>query len=527
MSTTSSTHTGKTNADAASRRVTTPLRFVMLAPGSTGDVRPLLAVCRRLCHEGHCVHFAAHEVFRAAVEAANDDSDSDGDSDCSAAQTAGAAVPDGGPRQHDAIQDEAGKAASRSCRGIVTFCPVHGAPLAGQQPGAVLGGSAAAEVWARQLADYSAAAAAAAPVDVVVFNWFGVAGLHLAESLRVPALALWPGAPLTRTRAFACPLMPSKAAYDTGDAALRGYVMLEALLWRTAEAPINAWRQGTLGLAPMRDELGHFAAMARSKCPVLYGFSPHVVPPPTDFPSRVIICGDLRLRALRAWMPPPRLRQFLEGRGTCHLVSVNRLKADCCTAGGAPVLYCGFGSAALRDGAAIAAACVAGGAAAGCSVLLAGGLGGGLPRPDGAAGDGAEGDAIDACDADVFYLQEAPHDWLLPRCAAMIHHGGAGTCHAALRASTPQVLCPLQYDQAFWARRMTSLGVAPPPLDVHAFTADAVAEAVRRALSEPICSRAAAVASEVAKEADGAMVAASFICAYVPAARDKMQQAAA
>ena len=192
------------------------------------------------------------------------------------------------------------------------------------------------------------------------------------------------------------------------------------------------------------------------------------------------------------------------------------------------MLHCGFGSAALRDGAAIAAACVAGGAAAGCRVLLAGGLGGGLPRPDGAACDGVEGDAIDACSADVFHMHEAPHDWLLPRCAVVLHHGGAGTCHAALHAGTPQVLCPLQYDQPFWAQRMNSLGVAPPPLEIDNFTADAVAAAVRRALSERIRSRAAAMATELAGETDGAVVAADFICAYVPAARDKMkrQQAA-
>ena len=190
------------------------------------------------------------------------------------------------------------------------------------------------------------------------------------------------------------------------------------------------------------------------------------------------------------------------------------------------MLHCGFGSAALRDGAAIAAACVAGGTAAGCRVLLAGGLGGGLPRPYGAACDGIDGDGLDACDADVFYMHEAPHDWLLPRCAVVLHHGGAGTCHAALHAGTPQVLCPLQYDQPFWAQRMNSLGVAPPPIDVDNFTADAVTSAVRRALSEPICSRAAAMANELAGEADGASIAADFINAYVPAARDKTKQQA-
>ena len=316
MSTTSSTHEGNFNVEATSTSVTKPLHLVLLAPGSTGDVYPLLAVCRRLLLDGHYVHFAAHEAFRAAVEATNED---DSDSDSSRSHTATIAPGIGCTRQHDAIWHDAAKNASRPCRGTVTFWPVRGAPLAGQQ-GTVLGGSAAAELWASQLADYSAAAAA--PVDAVLFNWFGVAGVHLAEFLGVPAIALWPGAPLTPTKAFPCPLIPSKTASGTGDATMLGYVVLEALLWRTAEAPINAWRQETLGLAPMRDERGHFAAMARSKCPVLYGFSPSVLPPPTDFSTRVIICGDWRLRVPRKWTPPPRLRQFLERPGTYTCMGV-------------------------------------------------------------------------------------------------------------------------------------------------------------------------------------------------------------
>ena len=319
---------GNIAAAAHGGSVTPPLHILMLAPGSRGDASPLLAVCRLLMLDGHCVRFAAHEVFRADVEALND-GDGDGDSRddsvsscCATAAAPGHACP---PRR-DAAQHSVGGAASQPsrpcCRGNVIFYAVHGAPSTPAGPGdvAAVAGAAALEHWARQLADYSAAAAAAPPVDAVLFNWFGTAGVHLAESLGVPALALWPGAPLTRTRAFTCPLLPSQSACSAvaSDTALRSYVMLEALLWRTAAEPINAWRTGTLRLPPMRDELGHFAAMARSRCPVLYGFSPRVVPPPTDFPARVIICGDWSLRASRTWAPPPRLRQFLECPGA-HL----------------------------------------------------------------------------------------------------------------------------------------------------------------------------------------------------------------
>jgi UDP:flavonoid glycosyltransferase YjiC (YdhE family) len=42
------------------------------------------------------------------------------------------------------------------------------------------------------------------------------------------------------------------------------------------------------------------------------------------------------------------------------------------------------------------------------------------------------------------------HAELLPRCAALVHHGGAGTTAAALRCGTPQVVCAFQFDQHHW-----------------------------------------------------------------------------
>ena len=255
-----------------------PLSLLVLAPGSRGDVQPLLAVVRLLLRGGHSVRFVCHDAFRESVEALNAD---DGDG---------------------------------SLRGVVRFCRVAGTPRAGQRDGTSTSGAAAEEAWRQQLADYSAAAALA-PLDAVLFNWFGMAGVHLAESLQVPVLALWPGAPVTRTRAFACPLLPGLAASAGKDAALLGYVSLEAMLWRASEVPLNAWRQDVLGLAPLRDGLGHFAAMARAKVPVLYGYSARACPPPADWPARVLTVGPWSLPSPRAWTPPSRLLQFLERAG--------------------------------------------------------------------------------------------------------------------------------------------------------------------------------------------------------------------
>ncbi|XP_020551612.1 sterol 3-beta-glucosyltransferase UGT80B1 isoform X2 [Sesamum indicum] len=57
-----------------------------------------------------------------------------------------------------------------------------------------------------------------------------------------------------------------------------------------------------------------------------------------------------------------------------------------------------------------------------------------------------------------------PYNWLFPRCAAAIHHGGSGSTAAALHAGIPQVICPFILDQFYWAERMFWLGVASEPL---------------------------------------------------------------
>ncbi|XP_059313640.1 sterol 3-beta-glucosyltransferase isoform X1 [Lycium ferocissimum] len=63
-----------------------------------------------------------------------------------------------------------------------------------------------------------------------------------------------------------------------------------------------------------------------------------------------------------------------------------------------------------------------------------------------------------------WFSGSVPYNWLFPRCAAAIHHGGSGSTAAALQAGLPQVICPFMLDQFYWAERMYWLGVAPEPL---------------------------------------------------------------
>jgi UDP:flavonoid glycosyltransferase YjiC (YdhE family) len=54
-----------------------------------------------------------------------------------------------------------------------------------------------------------------------------------------------------------------------------------------------------------------------------------------------------------------------------------------------------------------------------------------------------------------------PHNLIMPKCAASIHHGGSGTTHSAARAGRPQMVLPIIADQPFWAERTRLAGVGP------------------------------------------------------------------
>ena len=59
----------------------------------------------------------------------------------------------------------------------------------------------------------------------------------------------------------------------------------------------------------------------------------------------------------------------------------------------------------------------------------------------------------------VYYVEDVPHSWLFPRCAAVVHHGGAGTTHAGLQAGKPSLIVPFGGDQEFWGTLVAELSV--------------------------------------------------------------------
>jgi UDP:flavonoid glycosyltransferase YjiC (YdhE family) len=112
---------------------------------------------------------------------------------------------------------------------------------------------------------------------------------------------------------------------------------------------------------------------------------------------------------------------------------------------------------------------------------------------------------------DVLAVDPLPHDWLFPRAAAVVHHGGAGTTFAALRAGAPSIVVPGFADQPFWARRVHALGAGPAPIPRRRLTAGRLAPAIRSAATDPaLRERAATLARTLAGEDGVGTAVASF-----------------
>jgi UDP:flavonoid glycosyltransferase YjiC (YdhE family) len=94
------------------------------------------------------------------------------------------------------------------------------------------------------------------------------------------------------------------------------------------------------------------------------------------------------------------------------------------------------------------------------------------------------------------------HRALFRRAAVIVHHGGAGTTHAACAAGMPSVVVPHVGDQRYWADRLHRLGVAPRPLEARGLDAAQLADAALAAAADrDKRTVAAALAESIGEEA--------------------------
>lgn len=211
-----------------------------------------------------------------------------------------------------------------------------------------------------------------------------------------------------------------------------------------------------------------FSAKGGRRTPILYGFSPHVISPPDDWDKDVHVTGYWFLDSPHDWQPP---KEFLDFLGA-----------------GQPPIYIGFGSVIARDARRLTEIALE---------ALA------LSRQRGVVALGWGGLDAKALPNDVYQVEFVPHSWLFPRVAAVVHHGGAGTTGAGLRAGVPNIIIPFTSEQPFWSRRVYQLGVGPRPIPVQRLSARKLAEAILLAMNDNEMRMSAKVLGEHIRNEDG------------------------
>ncbi|MFD5840488.1 glycosyltransferase [Streptomyces chartreusis] len=286
-------------------------------------------------------------------------------------------------------------------------------------------------------------------------------GLHVAEAMDIPALSTGLQ-PTAATGDFSPTVMGTRSFGRLGNL-LAGRFTLRMADRVYADA-VTTLRHH-LDLPPLTPtEMRR--RQERAGRPVLHGFSTALVPRPSDWREGLDVVGN--------WWP--------------YLAPDRRLPADVeeFLATGARPVFVGFGSMAAGHGERLSEIAV--------EALRSAGLRGIVQA-------GSAGLAVDA--DDVLTIGDLPHALLFPRVAAVVHHAGAGTTAAALRAGAPSVPVPVTADQPFWAARLASIGAGTDPIPFASLTARRLADALGRVVRQQAYARAASVAARHMATEDG------------------------
>ncbi|KAI8327594.1 hypothetical protein BC941DRAFT_407114 [Chlamydoabsidia padenii] len=395
-----------------SRKTTKPLTITCLTIGSRGDVQPYIALCKQLQQEGghHC-RIASHEEYKPWVEKHGIEFRSIGG--------------DPGELMKLCIDNN-----------FLSFSFIKN-------------GYKFFYTWFDTLLETSWDACQG--TDVLIESPSAMVGIHLAEKLEIPYFRSMPF-PWTRTTRFPHPFATPN---HTGSRVYNDmtYMMIEMALWAGISRPINRFRREKLNLPTTTLE-----RLELWRVPYLYSFSPLVQPNPKDWPDYIHCTGywflDEKTNDTKdSWQPSPELVAFL-GLDNEHSDSKKDTR---------PIVYIGFGSIMVSDPEAMSRVIVESVIEANVRAIVCKGWSSrkasSQQQEQQKKSTSASTQVLQDYPDSILRLDSVPHDWLFPLIQGVVHHGGAGTCAAGLRAGLPTVIKPFFGDQRFWAHRVTELGV--------------------------------------------------------------------
>lgn len=304
--------------------------------------------------------------------------------------------------------------------------------------------------------------------DAIIANPPSFAHVHCAERLGCPLHIMFTF-PYTPTARFPHPLANiKKSNVDESYTNFMSYPLVELMTWQGLGDLCNGFRVKTLGLDPV-STIWAPGQLYRLKVPYTYLWSPGLVPKPSDWGSEIDIAGFVFLDLASAFQPPEGLVKFLDS--------------------GPPPIYIGFGSIVVDDPAKFTSMIFEAIERTGVRAVVSkgwGGFGENTNIPDG-----------------VFMLGNTPHDWLFPKCQAVVHHGGAGTTAIGLKLSKPTFIVPFFGDQPFWGSMVQAAGAGKCVHHSELTTAN-FAEAIKFLVTDEARSNVDKIAKCISDDGDGA-----------------------
>ncbi|KAK9866772.1 hypothetical protein WJX84_010996 [Apatococcus fuscideae] len=485
-----------------------PLAIVMLVVGTRGDVQPFIALGMELKKWGHRVRLATHAVYRSFVEGFDLEF-----------------YPLGGD---PTVLSEY---VVRN-RGVMP----HGVREIGDQR--------------KQLRDiiFSCWPACSAPdpdhtdmpfmAEAVIANPVSYAHFHCADKLKIPLHLFFP-MPWTPTKAFPHPMarilyrgffadhvgQAKRASYfqsvedarimaeQMGDPGLRermgrrmhgvhrmgqgfvvhqmgvanklSYMALDDLMFPGVADILEEFRENVLKLDGLHGQLHTVHQTACSRVPFTYCWSTAVVPKPEDWGYNIDVCGYFLLDLAQAskFEPPQDLIDFLKK--------------------GSPPIYFGFGSMIMDSPHKLSRVIFEALEAVGKRAIIQRGWGKlgeipGVPVPE-----------------NVYLIDQAPHDWLFPKCSGVVHHGGAGTVAAGLIANCPTLVVPFFGDQPFWGEAVQAGKLGPKAIPIDSFSRKRLIAALHT-MDDPEVRKAVTAVGQQIRSENGAAAGADSFHRHLP-----------
>ncbi|OQS07126.1 sterol 3-beta-glucosyltransferase [Thraustotheca clavata] len=445
-----------------------PMHICIMIVGTRGDVQPFIGIGKRLKKDGHRVRLATHEVYRSMVL--------DGGLEF---------YPLGGdPKELAAYMVKTGGHLIPLGYDVIT----KDLPRNIQMVEEIL-----FSTWPAVQAADTLSSVPPFRANAIISNPVTYGHIHVAEKLGVPLHIMFPQ-PWVPTEAFPHPL--SNLAY-TGKKDRKNYIsykMVDALMFQGTESMVNRFREDVLGLSKIRMGDSGRDILLDLRIPHSFMWSPHLVPCPDDWDSNLYdVIGTVCDESVTNYTPEPEFAAFL-------------------AAGPAPI-FVGFGSMVIADTAKTTKMILEAAKNANVRVVI-----------QSSWSDMTQGGTVEIPDS-VFILGNCPHDWLLPRMAAVVHHGGAGTTAAGLLAGKPTFIVPFFGDQPFWGWAVVEAGVGVKPCPIAELSTEVLTEAFTGLMQPALADRAKLLMSQMEAEDGVENAVQSFyhhlptpkmVCAFTP-----------